>query len=424
MSFYDKRQLPNHSVFLESRYFHPGSNPFLTFTIKGHSFGVLICEDIWHPHHLQKLKTQNIETLISINASPYYQDKFEHRIALCQQPEFKDIHHIYVNAVGGQDEFLFDGQSFVLNQKGEIVAKAHAFKEQLLHLEFKDGAFYGDITPALNKTEELYQALSLSLADFANKNHLQKAVLGLSGGIDSALTLVIAAHALGHTNVHALLMPSPYTAQMSIDDAITLCQTLKVSYDIIPISHYVQEFKGLWKNPLNDLSQQNIQARIRGLILMTYANQEGALLLATSNKSETAVGYCTLYGDMCGGFSVLKDLYKTQVYALAEFINQDQEIIPSRIITRPPTAELAPNQLDQDDLPPYAILDNLLIDILEKRMDEASLKQKYEPAMVDKIFKRIKTSEFKRFQAAPGTKVSPVAFGRDWRFPISNAWKI
>jgi NAD+ synthase (glutamine-hydrolysing) len=427
LSYYDKRQLPNDSVFQESRYFQTGKTPYLTFEIAQHRFGVLICEDIWHQGPIEEIAKNNIDSLIIINASPYYQNKHQERLKLLQSKTRKIKNYIYVNAVGGQDEIIFDGQSFCLNQNAELTAQAPAFHEAFLSLALKNNDFVGEISPALNPIAEIYQALKLGLKDFMRKNQLQKVVLGLSGGIDSALCLAIAQDTLGANNVHALIMPSPYTASMSIDDAVTQAKNLNVSYEIIPITSYFHKFHAelsSWKISDHSLTSQNLQARLRGLILMTYANQFQAMLLSTSNKSESAMGYCTLYGDMCGGYALLKDVYKTKVYELATYLNRHQEIIPKRVIKRPPSAELAPNQTDQDDLPDYAILDQVLIEIIENQTSIHILEQTHPKALIEKILKKIKSSEFKRFQAPPGPKITSHAFGKDWRMPINNQWKI
>lgn len=424
VSFYDKQALPNDSVFSESRFFTEGQGPYLYFKIKNHQFGVLICEDIWQDLPVQGILQQPIDSLIAINASPYFQGKMQQRQAVFAK---LNTNIIYVNMVGGQDEVVFDGQSMIVDKNHKICAKSPIFKEDLLSVTYQKDTWHGDIAPNLSDTEELYEALKLGLKDFLAKNHISKVVLGLSGGIDSALTLAIASDVLQASNIRVVLMPSPYTATMSIDDAVSQAKTLGVSYDIVPINSFYQQFNqellNTWQQPLESLTHQNLQARIRGIFLMAYANQYQALLLSTSNKSEAAVGYCTLYGDMCGGFSVIKDVYKTQVYQLAEYVNRHREIIPKRVISRAPSAELAPNQTDQDDLPEYDLLDKLLKDMLENRLSMQQLHDKgYDPQLVLKIYKKIKGSEFKRFQSAPGTKVSAVAFGRDWRFPISNGW--
>ena len=423
IQYYYKHTLPNYGVFDEKRYFKIGDEKFFSFEYHNHRFGLMICEDIWASQNLEFLKSKPIDTLISINASPYEMNKKINRETVLQKINELDINTIYVNQVGGQDGLVFDGQSMVFDQKHQLMAKAKAFHEDLLPLHFDGQHWEGTIAPALSHLEEVYQAISLGLSDFMKKNGFQKAVLGLSGGIDAALTLAIASDAIGSQNIHAILMPSQYTASASIQDAIQQAKTLNVSYEIIHIEPLVDAFKKTLNNP-SSITLQNLQARIRGVLLMAYSNEHQALLLNTSNKSEIAVGYGTLYGDMCGGYAPLQDLYKTKVYELAHFRNKKSMVIPQHVITRAPSAELAPNQTDQDDLPPYDILDQLLVDVIEKRFSEHQLNEKYGIPLVEKILKKIKISEFKRFQAPPGCKITAVAFGKDWRIPITHHWKI
>jgi NAD+ synthase (glutamine-hydrolysing) len=422
IQYYYKHILPNYGVFDEKRYFQSGPKDIFQFELKNHRFGLMICEDIWDEDITKRLP-QGLDTLLSIHASPYHQKKMHERLQTIKNISKENINLIYVNQVGGQDGLLFDGQSMVVSPNHHITAKAKAFEADLLSVELKNNQWIGRIEKALPPLAEIYQGLCLGLKDFMHKNGIQKAVLGLSGGIDSALTLAIAVDAIGAEHVHAILMPSQFSADISVIDAEKQAKTLGVSYEIIPIEPLVQNFKNHLTNA-SSLTLQNLQARIRGILLMAYSNQHQALLINTSNKSESAVGYGTLYGDMCGGFAPLQDVYKTMVYELARFRNHEKEIIPSRVITRAPSAELAPNQTDQDDLPPYELLDELLIQIIEKRASEQELIQKYPKDLVQKIFKKIKISEFKRFQAAPGIKMTPVAFGKDWRMPISNHWKL
>ena len=381
----------------------------------------MICEDIWDKDYLKQL--HDIDTLVSIHASPYEINKIEKRIKVMHDINQMGIHTIYVNQVGGQDSLVFDGQSMVFDKNHELIAKAKAFDEDLLTVSLHNNQWHGKKEPPLTPDQEIYEALKLGSSDFIKKNGLKKSVLGLSGGIDSALALAIAADSMGAKNVHAILMPSQYTADASIEDAIAQANALGVSYEIIPIEPIVEVFKKTIQNPAS-LTLQNLQARVRGVLLMAYSNQHQALLINTSNKSETAVGYGTLYGDMCGGYAPLQDIYKTKVYALAKYRNSLSPVIPERVITRAPSAELAPNQKDEDDLPAYEILDELLIDVIENRLTEQQLQEKFNAEMVSKILRKIKISEFKRYQSPPGCKVTPVAFGKDWRIPITHHWKI
>lgn len=420
IQYYYKQMLPNYGVFDEKRYFKKGDNLTLTFELKSHHFGLMICEDIWQKQDLSSLK---IDTLISINASPYEQDKFEKRLKVIESISKQGIHTIYVNQVGGQDALVFDGQSVIVDKRNQIVARAKAFEPHLLEARYQNHQWQSSIESPLLAMQEVYQALCLGLKDFMKKNGFQKAVLGLSGGIDSALTLAIASDAIGPKNVHAILMPSPYTASMSIEDAKLQAINLGVGYNIIPIEPLFDTFQQSLQSQSN-LTLQNLQARIRGVLLMAYSNEHQALLLNTSNKSETAVGYGTLYGDMCGGYAVLQDVYKTMVYQLAQYRNTQGKVIPERVITRAPSAELVPNQTDQDDLPAYDILDAMLIDIIEHQLTTTEMIKKYPESLVNKILTKIKNSEFKRFQAPPGCKITTHAFGKDWRFPLSNHWKL
>lgn len=427
VKFYDKQALPNYGVFDEHRYFEPGDGELCFFEIKNHRFSLLICEDIWRADIRESFTNHAIDTLISINASPFDIHKYNNRLNILQSMASKGVHQLYINQVGAQDELLFDGQSLVLDKKGHIQALAPAFKTNLLSIHLSNDNVSGSICPAQSPIAQLYEGLTLALHDFAQKNNFKKVVIGLSGGVDSALTLALAADALGAKNVHALLMPSPFTSPISIEDAIEECRLLNINYHIIPIEPLFKSYQTTLAPMFdpNTLTLQNLQARIRGMLLMAYANQNQALLLSTSNKSETAVGYCTLYGDMCGGYSILKDVYKTQVYELSRYRNVLKMVIPQRVLERAPTAELAPNQTDQDDLPPYEILDKLLFFILEKKLSYQELQAEgYSSELIEKILNKIKYSEFKRFQASPGPKVTSIAFGKDWRYPITNGWNI
>jgi NAD+ synthase (glutamine-hydrolysing) len=426
IQFYDKQSLPNYGVFDEHRYFSTGNGTPCIFEIKGMRFAILICEDIWVHQTVKKLSSLNLDTLIIINASPYETDKIKKRLETLKSNQIQGAHQLYVNLVGGQDELLFDGQSMAINKDGVLKAKGPAFEKYLLKLRIDTNDIDGSIYESRPPIEELYKALCLGLKDFGQKNGFKKIVLGLSGGIDSALTLAIAVDAFGKDHVHALLMPSQHTDPIGVEDAIEEARLLGVGYNIIPISPLFKEYAHTLNEIFdpNALCLQNLQARIRGMLLMAYANQHHALVLTTSNKSETAVGYATLYGDMCGGFAVLKDIYKTKIYELAQYRNLNGIVIPERVIQRAPSAELAPNQKDQDDLPPYDLLDEVLFLMIEKRAHpEEIIAKGYAKEMVEKIYSKLQSSEFKRVQAAPGLKVTSVNFGKDWRYPITNHTK-
>ena len=426
-----KQLLPTYDVFDESRYFEPGG-PSLPFAFGGLHIGLTVCEDIWQQGQyccdpvaalFQAGKRPDI--LINISASPYYHGKIGERsrlfAALCQR------HHLpllYVNQVGGQDSLIFDGHSVVVNQWGEVCATAAGFREDMLLIDIDDLRGKGTVCPTPEDSiAHVQEALVLGLRDYLHKTGFHKAVIGLSGGIDSAVTAVLAALALGPENVLGVALPSPYTAQMSIDDAQALSHNLGCGFEIIPISGamdaYQQALAPLFVGLAEDVTEQNIQARIRGNLLMALSNKFGGMLLSTGNKSEMAVGYCTLYGDMSGGLAVLADVPKVMVYELARWMNRAGEVIPERIITRPPTAELKPNQTDQDDLPPYEILDPILAAYLEEHLsvDEITARG-FERETVRGIIRRIVRNEHKRKQAALGLKVTSKAFGYGRRWPI------
>ena len=427
-----KTELPNTQVFDEKRYFEPGDHSEL-IDIDGVRIGVMICRDGWHSNVASKLKAMGAAVLIQINASPYAQQRQQRRIDVARaRVRETGLPLLTVNLVGGQDELVFDGQSFGLNADGSILYQAAAFKPASICLEFKGQAWRlisGQATEQLSEMEMLYQALVLGVRDYVCKNKFDRVVLGLSGGIDSALTLAIAVDALGADKVRAVLMPSPYTAQMSIDDAIVQCDILKVAYDIVPIDGVFEQMQStlapMFDGTQPGLAEENLQARIRGNILMALSNKFGSLVLTTSNKSEVAVGYSTLYGDMAGGFNVLKDVWKTQVYALAKFCNRHGEIIPSRVITRPPSAELRHDQTDQDSLPDYDTLDGMLRLLIEHNVSAREIVAAgYDAQMVGRMVRLVRRNEYKRRQSPPGPRVSMRAFGKDWRYPIISGFEV
>jgi NAD+ synthase (glutamine-hydrolysing) len=427
VSVYHKQNLPNYEIFDEARYFTPGPKNPCVLEIKNYKVGICICEDAWKPGPVEDLIESGASIVLNINASPFDLSKYEKREKLLKSYAKHGIAIVYVNQIGGQDELLFDGQSLAMDKHGTICARSPAFKEDLCTIELEGTKLTGSLAPLLSNEELLYGALICGTRDYVNKNHFPGVLLGLSGGIDSALTLAIAVDALGAERVHAVLMPSRYTAQMSYEDAIKELEQLGVSHSMLSIEPAFDtllttlepEFNGL---PA-DTTEENIQARIRGLLLMALSNKTGKMVLATSNKSESAVGYATLYGDMCGGFSVLKDVLKTQVYELAHYRNTLSQVIPERVITRAPSAELRANQTDQDSLPDYAVLDAIIVAYMEKNLSPAEIiQQGFKSEDVNKVVHLIKRNEYKRRQAAPGIKISAMAFGKDWRYPITNGF--
>lgn len=425
LKHYDKQCLPNYGVFDEHRYFKPGAKNPLVFELKHNKIGVCICEDLWQPGPVEDLIQQGVSTIIALNASPFDYTKYTLREDLLKNYARFGVGFIYVNQTGGQDELVFDGQSFAMDRSGTICARAPAFEETGSTVELDGHQLKGIITPLLSREALIYKALVCGLHDYVQKNHFPGIVLGLSGGIDSALSLAIAVDALGAQRVHALMMPSRYSAQMSHDDARIQLETLKVSSDTLSIEPTFQTLLStlapLFKGLAEDLTEENLQARIRGILLMALSNKTGKMVLTTSNKSETAVGYATLYGDMCGGFSVLKDVLKTEVYALAKYRNSINEVIPTRVLTRAPSAELRANQTDQDSLPDYAILDAIITDYMQNNLSAAEIIQRgFDEEEVNRVITLIGRNEYKRRQAAPGVKISPMAFGKDWRYPLTK----
>lgn len=426
---YAKQFLPNSEVFDEVRYFTPG-NKSCVFDVKGTKVGVIICEDVWHQGPSQQAKQDGAELLIIPNASPFHMEKTQLRQDIVRK-QITDIQIpvIYANLVGGQDELVFDGGSFAMNTNGEVVDQASQFNEELRFIQFADSQLVtGQISVTSSNEKQIYDALVLGVKDYLGKNGFPGAIIGLSGGVDSALVLAIAVDALGPEKVRAVMMPSKYTADISWIDARDMANRLGVKYDEIPISPMYDafenslstEFKGL--SP--DTTEENIQARIRGTLLMALSNKSGRIVLTTGNKSEMAVGYCTLYGDMAGGFAVIKDVVKTLVYRLCEYRNSISPVIPERIITRPPSAELRPDQKDQDSLPPYEILDAILERYMENDVPiENLIKEGFAQEDVEKVTRLIKINEYKRRQSPIGVRITRRAFGRDWRYPITSKFR-
>ncbi len=427
LATYHKQHLPNYGVFDEKRYFTPGPSIPCLITINGYQTGLCICEDIWEPGPVEQLVAAGADLMICVNASPFDENKYTQRETRLRKHAQRGLAIVYVNQVGGQDELVFDGQSVALDATGTLCARAPAFAIHLQTVTLHERQMKGEIMPLLEKDALIYQALVCGLRDYVEKNHFPGVLLGLSGGIDSALTLAIAVDALGASRVHAIMLPSRYTANMSSDDARLQLQALNVQHTTLSIepafNTLMKTLAPAFVNHAPDTTEENLQARIRGVLLMALSNKTGNMLLSTSNKSETAVGYTTLYGDMCGGFAVLKDVLKTTVYTLARYRNNICPVIPERVIQRPPSAELAPNQTDQDSLPDYAILDAIICAYMNERLSaEDIIARGYKQDDVQRTIKRIKYNEYKRRQAAPGVKVTACAFGRDWRYPITSGF--
>lgn len=410
-----KVHLPNYGVFDEERIFEPGPMPDVV-DFKGTKLGLLICEDCWHSDITRHLAEQGADILVVPNGSPFSLDNVRSRMNVAaDRVEETGLPMIYVNQVGGQDELVFDGASFVMNENGDIIHRSPAFKEDIVTFPSQK-----TIAQDLSSEELLYKAVTLGLKDYVAKNGFPGVVLGLSGGIDSALTAAIAVDALGADKVHCVMMPSPFTSQSSLEDAKACADALGCRYDIISIEPMMEAFESALPD-LKGVAHENIQSRIRGNILMALSNSSGDMVVSTGNKSEMAVGYATLYGDMNGGFNPLKDLYKMEVYALANWRNQQGLVVPEHIITKAPSAELRENQLDQDSLPPYDMLDSILKALIEEEWDiETLVSNGFDRATSLKVWQMLDRAEYKRRQACPGVKVTAKAFGRDRRYPITN----
>ena len=444
---YHKCFLPNYSVFDEARYFAKGNNPGNVFWYEDIGIGISICEDIWIEDGPSSQQVENGASLIiNINASPYDQNKSDLRKELVvNQAKKLGVPIIYLNMVGGQDELVFDGGSFVVDGKGEILYQAQQFEEEIfyidLDLEVKEqpkgpileirqkGSELNPLQSAqlLSKNESLYSALKLGLFDYVSKNNFEKVLVGLSGGIDSALTATIAVDALGSDNVVGVALPSKYNTEESLVDARLLAENLDIEFKVIEIEEIVNIFRNTLKESVNDelgpITDENIQSRVRGNILMALSNQTGAMVVSTGNKSEMAVGYSTLYGDLAGGFALLKDLYKTEVYNLANFRNSISSVIPQNTIDKEPSAELRPDQFDKDSLPEYELLDEILrMYIEEDSSSEKIISKGIDENIVYDVLSKVDRNEYKRKQVAPGVKLTEKAFGKDRRMPITNTY--
>jgi len=432
-----KHHLPNYGVFDEIRVFAPGLLPE-PISFRGLKLGVMICEDMWYADVAAHLKARGADLLLVPNGSPFETDKPHRRLdhAKARVAE-TGLALVYVNQVGGQDELVFDGASFALGRAGELRARLPAWDEAVETLSFQKG----DLAPALlvpepERLEAIYRAMMVGLRDYVTKNRFPGVIIGLSGGIDSALTAAVAADALGAQRVRCVMMPSPYTSQDSLDDAAACARLLGIRLDEVSIGPAMQAFetmlKPLFAGRTPDIAEENVQARARGITLMAISNKFGPMVLSTGNKSEMSVGYATLYGDMCGGYSVLKDVYKTTVFALSRWRNAHHPkgaqgptgpVMPERVLTKAPTAELRPNQTDQDSLPPYDVLDAILERLVEgERPLAAIVAEGFDAALVRRVWRMLDRAEYKRRQAPPGVKITARAFGRDRRYPITNAF--
>ncbi|MBT5571870.1 MAG: NAD+ synthase [Alphaproteobacteria bacterium] len=437
-----KWDLPNYGVFDEKRIFDAGELPG-PVNFRGVRLGLAVCEDMWTPDVAETLMESGAEILVIINGSPYERDKVDvrmnHAVARVTETE---LPLIYVNQVGGQDELVFDGGSFVLNADRRMAAASRQFVEDMTTTEWardKDGwsCVSGEVNDWIEGKERIYQAMVLGLRDYVNKNGFPGVVLGLSGGIDSGITAVVAVDALGQDRVHCVMMPSPYTSKDSLEDALELAQRLEVRYDSANIGPAMGAFDEMltevFNEPASGVTAENIQSRARGTLLMAISNATGSMLVTTGNKSEMSVGYATIYGDMNGGYSVIKDVYKSDVFALCHWRNDhfpndvmgpEGIVIPERMISKPPSAELRPDQKDEDSLPPYETLDAILHGLIEEDLGGAELEAKgFDAATVQRIWRLLELSEYKRRQAPPGVKLTSRSFGRDRRYPITNAFR-
>lgn len=430
---YHKQCLPNYGVFDEKRYFHPGAKNCI-FDLKGVPTALSICEDVWEKHVCMQAAAAGAQLMININASPYHVDKIRLRETLLKQRVSESgLNMVYLNLVGGQDELVFDGGSLAMSKNGAVDFYAPPFEEGLYLIEFsgrQDRFLPATATAsrAMSREESIYKALLLGVKDYVRKNGFIGAIVGLSGGIDSALTLCIAVDALGHEHVEAVMMVSRYTSAMSIEDAGNIAAGLNVKIHHLsiepPFTGFTECLQPLFAGLPADTTEENIQARCRGVILMAISNKTGKLVLTTGNKSEMAVGYATLYGDMAGGFAPLKDISKTLVYALSRWRNRQGQVISQRVLERPPTAELRANQLDQDTLPPYAVLDPVLERYIElDQSPEDIVRAGFDGETVKKIVRMVDRNEYKRRQAAPGVRITQRAFGRDRRYPITSGYR-
>ena len=427
-AFYFKQKLPNYSVFDEQRYFQPG-NRACVVDFDGLKVGFTICEDLWFPEPAAQAKVAGAQALVSINASPYHRMQLAERYTrMGARVKETGLPLLYVHGVGGQDELVFDGQSFGISGDGMVGYQGESFRESTDIVSLDNGTVKGAMAPPLTEEETLYRALVTGLRDYVEKNRFPGVILGLSGGIDSALVLALAADAIGADRVHAVMMPSRFTSAMSIEDAREMARIHGVRYTEMPIGPAFESLRAAlapsFGGSAEDVTEENLQARVRGTLLMALSNKTGAMVVTTGNKSELATGYATLYGDMAGGFAPLKDIVKTLVYRLANWRNSQQRVIPPRVIERAPSAELRDGQTDQDTLPPYEVLDVVVERFMERDLSaEQIASMGYDLAAVRQVVALIRRNEYKRRQAPPGVRITPRAFGRDWRYPITSGFR-
>lgn len=429
---YHKYTLPNYAVFDEKRYFQAGRSP-LVVECGGFKIGLLICEDAWFDEPILQAQASGADAIVILNASPFNRNKFQQRLDMLKKRQ-QSVHLplFYLNIVGGQDELIFDGDSLVLSAQGELLGRGPDFEPAMLHYRLTSNGQISAINTRFHQPESeiasIYKALVTGVRDYIQGNGFEGVVIGLSGGVDSALTLAIAADALGSEQVHAVMMPSRYTAQMSLEDAKAQADVLSVDYKIISIeptfNAFLDTLKDEFADKAVDTTEENIQARCRGVILMALSNKLRRMVLTTGNKSEMAVGYSTLYGDMAGGFAPLKDVEKQLVYALCDYRNSQSRVIPQRVLDRPPSAELREDQKDQDSLPDYGVLDAILRMSVEEDMPQAQIiAAGYEAEVVEKVIRMVQINEYKRRQAPPGIRITQRAFGRDRRYPITSGYR-
>ncbi|HUY86739.1 MAG TPA: NAD+ synthase, partial [Acidimicrobiales bacterium] len=451
-NIYCKRLLPNYSVFDEQRYFTPGEGPSPVFETPGSKFGIAICEDVWYPHGpVGEMASAGATLIVVLNASPFYRGRGADRTQVCaSRVSESGVEFVYVNQVGGQDELVFDGGSFYMDSNSDVVSRAVQFEEEILICDTGSGlsanptdrgACLLPVASVVDPAGEVYAALVTGTRDYVRKNGFTDVVVGLSGGIDSSLVVTIAADAIGSEHVHAVAMPSRYSSQGSLDDAVELCKRQQVELRVIPIEPAHEDFRRMVAQAESKvttpagtkflpcspegLADENLQSRVRGVLLMELSNQYGWLVLTTGNKSELAVGYSTLYGDTAGGFAVIKDVPKTMVYQLCEMRNRngEEQVIPKSVIDKPPSAELRPDQRDDQSLPDYVVLDAILEAYIEGDATVSQLiEMGYAPELAKRIASMVDRSEYKRRQNPPGVRVTPKAFGKDRRMPITNRY--